>query len=158
MKKLLIVEDDENKRAQLLQFIKGSVRDTEIAVERSLNSGIKRIRLESFDLIILDMTLPTYDASPDEPSDDTHIFGGREFLSQMDRFDVATPVIVFTQFELFGKAPKVMRIEDLDRELMSEFSEKYLGAIYYHASLDGWKIQLKSILKDIGFHCEQPNA
>lgn len=144
--KILVVEDDENKRTQLLRFLCELLPDRVLTTERSLNSGVRRIRQELFDLIILDMTLPTYDASPDEPADDTHIFGGREFLSQMERFEIVSPVIVFTQFELFGKPPNEMRIEDLDRELKEEFTDSYNGTVYYHASLDSWKYQLKDLL------------
>lgn len=147
--RILIVEDDENKRAQLLLFLNDLLPGDIITTERSLNGGVRRVRRESFDLIILDMTLPTYDASPDEPADDTHIFGGRELLSQMERFDIVTPVVVFTQFELFGKPPGEMRIEDLDRELREEFAESYKGTVYYHASIDSWKNQLKALLKQL---------
>ncbi len=140
--RILVVEDDENKRTQLLQFLGGAVPDGAFTIARSLNSGVRQIRQQCFDLVILDMTLPNYDASPDEPADDTHIFGGREFLSQMERFDIITPVVVFTQFEVFGKTPSEMKIEDLDRELKEEFTESYKGTVYYHASLDSWKSQL----------------
>ncbi|RON88158.1 response regulator [Pseudomonas fluorescens] len=150
--KILIVEDDENKRVQLSDYLKLIIPDEVVLLERSLQSGVRRIKNELFDLVILDMTLPMYDVSPDEPSDDTHIFGGREFLSQMDRFDINIPVVVFTQFEVFGKPPNEMRLEDLDRELSEEYSN-YQGAVYYHASLNSWKDELRGKLVFNGFVC-----
>jgi CheY-like chemotaxis protein len=150
--KILIVEDDENKRVQLSDYLKLVIPDEIVLLERSLQSGVRRVKSELFDLVILDMTLPMYDVSPDEPSDDTHIFGGREFLSQMDRFDINYPVVIFTQFEVFGKPPNEMRLEDLDRELSEEYSS-YQGAVYYHASLNSWKEELRSKLVFNGFVC-----
>lgn len=150
--KILIVEDDENKRVQLSDYLKLVIPGEVVLLERSLQSGVRRVKSELFDLVILDMTLPMYDVSPDEPSDDTHIFGGREFLSQMDRFDINYPVVIFTQFEVFGKPPNEMRLEDLDRELSEEYSS-YQGAVYYHASLNSWKDELRSKLVFNGFFC-----
>jgi CheY-like chemotaxis protein len=153
--KILIVEDDENKRVQLSDFLKVVIPTQTVLLERSLQSGVRRIKAEEFNLVILDMTLPMYDASPDEPSDDTHIFGGREFLGQMERFDINTPVVVFTQFEVFGKPPNEMRLEDLHRELQDEYPAIYQGAVYYHASLNSWKDELREKLNFNGFQCSE---
>ncbi|MBJ2211424.1 MULTISPECIES: response regulator [Pseudomonas] len=148
---ILVVEDDENKRIQLLRFLEGVIPKEVVVFERSLQSGVRKIRSETFDLVILDMTLPQYDLSPDEPSDDTHIFGGQEFLAQMDRFDVLTPVLVFTQFEVFGKPPNEMDLASLNRRLEIEYPLIYKGFVYYHASINAWKEELRKKLADFGF-------
>jgi CheY-like chemotaxis protein len=151
---ILIVEDDENKRVQLSNFLQLIIPDESILLCRSLQSGVKKIRQELFDLIILDMTLPQYDLSPDEPSDDTHIFGGQEFLAQMERFDVLTPVVVFTQFEVFGKPPNELNLESLDLKLRGEYPNVYKGVVYYHSSINSWKQELKDKLVENGFACK----
>lgn len=144
--KLLLVEDDENKRLQLSAFLNDYCRNATIQVERSLQSGLRRIRRESFDLILLDMTLPTYDTTPDESGGPAHIFGGREFLRQMDRFSIDIPVVVVTQFETFGKGARAMSLRDLDRDLREEHPVRYRGAVYYHAAIQGWQSELRQLL------------
>jgi len=151
---ILIVEDDENKRVQLSNFLQLVIPGERVSLRRSLQSGVKKIRQSVFDLIILDMTLPQYDLSPDEPSDDTHIFGGQEFLAQMERFDVLTPVVVFTQFEVFGKPPNELNLESLDIKLKGEYPNVYKGVVYYHSSIDSWKQELKDKLVETGFVSE----
>lgn len=151
---ILIVEDDENKRVQLSQFLQLVIPEEAVQLQRSLQSGVKKIRQERFDLIILDMTLPQYDLSPDEPSDDTHIFGGQEFLAQMERFEVRTPVVVFTQFEVFGKPPNELNLESLDLKLKAEYPLVYKGVVYYHSSINSWKQELKDKLIEHGFICK----
>lgn len=146
--KVLVVEDDENKGVQLCSFLREAYPDVELELARSLQSGVRRIRAEPVDLVVLDMTLPNYDASPEEPGGGTtHSFGGREFLKQMDRFDIRVPVIVVTQFETFGKAPHTMGLPELDAQLRGEHDPVYLGAIYYHASIHGWREQLKTMIE-----------
>lgn len=143
---LLVVEDDENKKQQISQFLCEALPNANLILERSLQSGLRCVRSSQLDLIILDMTLPNYDASPEEPGGQTHIFGGREFLRQMDRFDIVIPVIVVTQFETFGKPPARIGLRELDQELRAEHENVYKGAVYYHAAIDGWKSELKRLI------------
>jgi CheY-like chemotaxis protein len=145
--KILVVEDDENKRSQMCQFLRENITDLELLVERSLTSGLRRLRKDAPRVVLLDMTLPDYDPSPDEADAQTQIFGGREFLRQMDRFDLLVPVIVVTQFETFGKGAPAMSLSDLDRELSVDHKDTYRGVVYYHAAISGWKDRLKELLK-----------
>ena len=143
--RILIVEDDENKSVQLDRFVRDTFPDAELCSTRSLQAGVRRIRTEPFDLVLLDMTLPNYEAGPDEPGGGTtHSFGGREFLKQMERFDVSTPVVVVTQFETFGKPPQSLNLEELDAQLRREHGGIYRGAVYYHASIHGWRDVLRA--------------
>jgi CheY-like chemotaxis protein len=148
--RILIVEDDENKGNQLKVFLAELFPKADLWLARSLQSGVKRIRAEQPDLVILDMTLPNYDAGPGEPGGGaTHSFGGREFLRQMDRFDINVPAIVVTQFETFGKSPHDMDLAELDAELKEEHSPTYRGSVYYHAAIHGWQDQLKQMIEAV---------
>jgi DNA-binding NarL/FixJ family response regulator len=146
MNTVLIVEDDDNKRLQLSQFVQHDFPAERMVIARSLQSGLRVLRSEQIHIVILDMTLPNYDTGPGESGGNTHPFGGREFLSQIDRFDLPVKVVVVTQFETFGKVPNIIRLADLDNELRAAFPNIYLGAVYYHAAVEGWQAKLKSIL------------
>jgi CheY-like chemotaxis protein len=147
--RILVVEDDENKRLQLNHFLQRNFPQAQVAEARSLQSGLRMIRQNPPALVLLDMTLPNYDADFDEPGGQTHIFGGREFLRQMDRFDIAIPVIVVTQFETFGKGTTEIGLSELDAELRADHGTIYKGSIYYHAAIHGWEEQLESEMKRV---------
>jgi hypothetical protein len=106
------------------------------------------IRKDPPALVLLDMTLPNYDADFDEPGGQTHIFGGREFLRQMDRFDIVIPVIVVTQFET-DKGTTEIGLNELDAELRAEHGTVYKGSIYYHAAIHGWEELLEASMKRV---------
>jgi DNA-binding NarL/FixJ family response regulator len=144
--RVLIVEDDENKRLQVTQAVYEMLPQAVLAQEKSLQSGLRYARQCRPDLVLLDMTLPNYDAGPDESGGLTHIFGGREFLRQMDRFDLSMPVIVITQFETFGKGEDAIDLPDLDKQLREEHADLYVGVVYYHAAISGWKEELKKLI------------
>lgn len=152
--KVLLVEDDENKRSQIEGFLNSSFPGIELEQAKSLQAGVRKIRSCNFDLVLLDMTLPNYDPSPDEPSGgSTHSFGGREFLKQSSRFGITTPVIVVTQFETFGKPPATTNLEELNGALHRDFGATYRGAVYYHPAIVGWRQELLALISttnDIG--------
>jgi CheY-like chemotaxis protein len=144
----LIVEDDENKRAPLRQFFSEYFPTLELAEEVSLMPAVERALQDTFDFVILDMTLPFY-AGDKGGLAGTHTFGGEEFLSQLDRAGVLVPVIVFSQFETFGEPPDAKTFEQLGDELGAAYPEIYRGAIYYHASKSDWIENLRTILAEI---------
>jgi CheY-like chemotaxis protein len=145
--RILVIEDDENKRNQLIHFLNRTFQGAEILEQRSLQSGLRRIRKDPPSIVLLDMTLPNYDAGPDEPGGQTHIFGGREFLRQMERFEIRVPVIVVTQFETFGKDDQSMGLNELNRQLAEEHPLVYRGSVYYHAAIHGWEDELKALIE-----------
>jgi CheY-like chemotaxis protein len=113
---------------------------------RSLQSGLKQVRQAVPVLIVLDMTLPNFDPTPDDPDGQTHNFGGREFLRQLERFEIKVPVVVVTQFTTIGKGRQAMSLQDLDKELHAAFAPNYVGSVYYHATIDRWKEDLQRLI------------
>jgi len=144
--RILIIEDDEHKSNNIVRNTKEALPDSEISVAASLMSGVRKASKESPTLIILDMTLPNYDVKDGETGGGMHKFGGVEFLKQMRRRKIDIPVIVITQFETFGQPPNLKGLSELNTELIEQFSPMYLGAIYYHASIDDWVGSLKTHL------------
>jgi CheY-like chemotaxis protein len=144
--KLLLVEDDDNKRAQLLQVVRDHAPTLEVMSARSLKSGLLLLKQNTPDVILLDMTLPTFDIGPGEAGGDTHPFGGREFLQEMRRFKLRIPVVVVTQFETFDLGREMTTLHALDLQLRRDYPEVYLGAVYYHAAIQSWKDELITLM------------
>lgn len=144
---VLVVEDDGNKLTQLCAFLGETFPTLKMTTARSLNSGVKRVRESVPDLVLLDMTLPNFDATPDDPGGQTHNFAGREFLRQLDRFDIRVPVVVVTQFITFGRGTDTIGLSDLEKELRQSFHSNYAGCVYYHASIHRWKEELEHLIK-----------
>lgn len=157
--KALFVEDDDVKRNRISELLVEIVPSMELDVARSLQSGLRKLKENHYSVIILDMTLPNYDPGPNEPGGKPQLFGGREFLRQMDRFDVPTPVIVVTQFAAFGQGSKLVDLSHLDNELRQEHGSIYKGAIYYNSAVQSWMSELGELVKDVlkGAEHEDPS-
>ena len=144
--KVLLVEDDERKRRQLEDYLNETCVGCEVEGVASLMGGIKRIRKSVPNLIFLDMTIPHFEPGPDETGGRTHDFGGKEFLRQLARREIKVPVIVVTQFPVFGKPGEELSLADLDKQLKESFSDNYLGAVYFNNAVQGWRDSLRDLI------------
>lgn len=140
--KVLLVEDDENKRMQIVELVKTVRPGWEIVSARSYQSGLKLLLRDRFDLILLDMTIPTYDIGPEDDGGRPQPYGGRELLRQMGRRGLRSPVIVVTQFDRFGERGDALTLAELDADSRSEHGDIYWGSIYYNGAVDTWKGEL----------------
>ena len=145
---ILIIEDDEFKGKRIAQAIQEICPEATIVLERAVNSGLKAIVERRPALILLDMSLTTFDIGPDEPGGRPQNFGGMEVLRQMDRLNVAIPTIVITQHERFASAGEEVNLASLKKELVEEHAKVYRGLVYYNTARGGWREELISLVNE----------
>ncbi|WP_459477360.1 response regulator [Clostridium saccharoperbutylacetonicum] len=141
--KILIIEDDDNKSEQISQYINNR-NDCELVIKKSYLSGIKEIFNGNHDLILLDMSMPTYDITPTEPGGRFRLFGGEDILREMKRKKIDGKAIVITQYDSFGDGE--ITLEELDERLYKQFPLIYLGLVYYNASISNWSDNLNKLI------------
>lgn len=144
---ILLVEDDDNKRSQLEAFLRETTPGASVDCARSLQSGLRQITSHPYDLVLLDMTLPTFDIGVDEDGGRPQAYGGRELLRQMERRGLATPVIVVTQFSRFGEGSDARTLGQLHQQLQAEHPRTYQGRVFYDAGVSGWQEALAELIE-----------
>ena len=142
MTKILIVDDDDFKINNIKDALNEVNANYIIDVEKSLNYGLRRIRKETFDIILLDMSMPTFNI---KDSKDFDSYGGKSFLQEMNRKKVGIPVVVITQYDLFGEGSSQKTADNLDEEFKKSFSN-YKGMVKYSSIQNEWKTSLKESL------------
>jgi CheY-like chemotaxis protein len=148
--KILIVEDDFDKRQKIKNYIFDSFGKTTVVREKeSLRSGLKEVvEGEGYDLLLLDMSMPSFDVGADEPGGGTpESFAGKELMSQMKLRNICIPVVVITQYDTFEEG--TVSLEDLSKDFVIEFGDFFLGAVFYSSAIDGWKAELAEYLKHL---------
>ncbi len=147
--RILIIEDQQDKRDDIANLLCKwlNISEESISSCSSLHSALKTIVYDQpYELVILDMSLPTFDISSEEPTGgSSESYGGRELLHQMMLRDIKYPTVVVTQYMSFNKGS--IDLLDLDQEFRQEFNDFYLGYVYYNAAVDDWK---NSLIKIIG--------
>lgn len=145
--KILIVEDNKNKLLRLKDFIKGMkfLEKIEFTEANSFTSGIRKINEKRWDIIILDMSLPTYDITHRENGGDKKPIAGKEIMKRMIHRNILIPVVIVTQFETFGE--NKITLDILNEEFENGFKKVWKGTIFYES--DKWQDDLSQILRKL---------
>ncbi len=146
---VLIIEDDEFKQRRIAQVVRESYPKVQLELERSVNSGLSRIVTDRPDLILLDMSLTTFDVGPGEPGGRPQNFGGIEILRQMERLEINIPVIVITQHERFASGSREVHLSAVQKELKERHEQVFKGLVYYNSAAGGWERNLRAQIKSI---------
>ena len=148
--KILIVEDDKYKSDAINDCLNDFFVNPEIFIEESLSSGLFTLDEEEIELIILDMSMPSFDVSEKDPTGGTpESYAGEDFLSHMTLMGLITPVIVVTQFDNFESAVGDVSLSNLSKKLFFDHPNIYKGSIYFKVSSSRWKTELKKLLKKV---------
>ena len=142
MMKILIVDDDNFKRENITNLLTRVSIDCDVSIEKALNPGLRRLFNDNFDIILLDMSLPTFDLAETENFDP---FGGLAFLQEMKRRNIDTFTIIITQYEIFGEGSTQHTLNTIDEKCKNEF-QNYVGLILYSSSDSAWKEKLVKML------------
>ena len=146
--KILIIEDQNEKSQDIERFSRESFSNiSNISIKQSLRGGLKEIfHNRDYDLIFLDMSMPNFDPSPDDPLGGTpESFAGQEFLAQMKLRNISIPVIIITQYQTFEEGQ--IDLGSIDGYLNSHYENFYLGAVYYSSADKEWERQLTKIIE-----------
>jgi CheY-like chemotaxis protein len=147
-KRLLIIEDNESKLGRLRQFCKENLMGYEIEDKRSYNSALSEVvhNGRRYDLILLDVSMNTYDISPEESDGEQEPLAGSNILRFMKLRKIMVPVIVVTMYESFVDGIKIDKLDDGFREKYPEF---YKGFVYYNLRNEDWITHLKELIKKL---------
>lgn len=145
--KILIVEDDLHKLEQISSFIMEVFGDYKIVHAGSYQSAVKKLKEDDFELIVLDMSIPTFDIEADVSSGRPRSFGGRDILLQMKIKKIETKAIVVTQFDSFGPGGSKVNLDTLIKQLQRLYPSTYAGTVYYKASSEDWKKHFEKLFR-----------
>lgn len=146
---VLLIEDDDFKARKIKQVVDSHRAVTSLQIARSVNSGLASLAQEMPDLLLLDMSLTTFDLGPDEGGGRPRNFGGIEIFEELSRIQAEVPVIVITQFETFTKDNQIINIADIRKGLKRNFAQIFKAIIYYDVN-GAWKGRLDVLLSKYG--------
>jgi CheY-like chemotaxis protein len=151
MKRVLLVEDELHKREELsssiLLFFAGNV---ELVHVDSVHAAYWAASADEFDLIILDMALPTF--SIDSPVADRGLdqaLGGVEVLRALKARGVNCKVIIITQYPDINVGGRRLKLSDAPSVLSKRYSQSVIGAVLYKYKSPSNSSKITALLKKI---------
>jgi DNA-binding NarL/FixJ family response regulator len=146
---ILLVEDNYHKRQKVMDYINSYFNSPIIKEAHSFSSGSKAALEDNYELVILDISLPTYDKIGNEAGGRKRMFGGREIARKLIRRRAGQHVVFLTQYDAFSDGGLSLSFDELGAILKEECGNSYLGLIHYDSSKSAWKEQLSAVFKII---------
>jgi CheY-like chemotaxis protein len=148
--KVVLIEDDLQKAERVTAALDQSVPSAQVTLCRSYQAGLRFLENDTLvDLIILDMSLPTFDPSPDSRHGRPRPLGGYELMRKLSRRERWPAIIVLTALENFGTKQQQFTFDQLKTKLHEEFPNNFVDAIYYSQSRAAWRDDLVRLIKDL---------
>lgn len=146
-KSILLVEDYEEKAKNILSFLKSEFSDFTTNRCSSYNAAQEEIfeNSDKYDLILLDMSMTTFDLASDVSGGIPEASAGQDILEGMFLRKIPTPVIVVTMYNVFGRK----ELTAFDKELAENYPQNYKSYVFYSSQRNEWKKLLKSQIKKI---------
>ena len=138
MLKILLVEDYEEKAKNIKIFLNTEFPFMDVEWRTSYNSA-------EYALILLDMSMSTYDLTADASGGQPEPSAGQYILEGMFLRNIPTPVIVVTMYNVFGRK----ELSAFDEELKSKYPQNYKSYVFYSSQKSDWKEHLKRQIKTI---------
>lgn len=136
---VLIVEDSDAKLESIRNLLEREGNGLCIDFCYSVKSAITKLANSYPDLIVADMSLPTFDIERKERGGTPRPFGGIEVFEYLDRFDLPIPVIVVTSYPTLGDGEDALNLDELRKRLQKEFPLNYVGAVYFDSAYSTWE-------------------
>ncbi|MFG5119937.1 response regulator [Methylorubrum sp. POS3] len=148
--KVLLIEDETQKADRVTAALNDLPFEITIELRRSYQSGLKFFENGvTVDCIILDMSLPTFDATMNTRHGRPRPLGGYDLMRKLRRSGNKSPVIVLTAYENFGLLDEQLTFDELGDVLRSEFGYQFVDIIYYSQSRSSWYAQLHNSLTEL---------
>ncbi len=151
---VLIIEGEAPKRKHIEDYIlthKNGARVNIICCQ-SVSSSLDFIDENVPDLIILDMSLPTYEISDTESGGRPQGFGGLEILRHIKMSGLKCPTLVLTGYEAFMREDGLVELSQLSEELQRDFGSFLKDVLYYNSAYSEWKNKVSLTLKTVGIY------
>lgn len=146
--KVHIVEDSALKTMNISLFLKENFPFfSYIEISGSYQSAIRAITETKPDLIILDMTLPTFDRKPNTREGRMRPLGGYDLMHKMVFRSISAHVIVVTQLETFGEGDEEISFSEVTSRCKKDFPNIFCGSVYYDQSGMNWQSELKKLVQ-----------
>lgn len=147
--KLLFIEDNITKAEDIRGFLCSDLGISDIVIKESFTSGLKEVFTGEYDALLLDMSLPTRDGSPNNSINNFEQLGGHKILSELKRKKKKIPTILITMFSEFGIGKTFMDMVELDEVLKKNFKPIYKGYVYYSSKEETWRKNLSELIEKL---------
>ena len=144
--KVLIVEDDQFKAEDLRRE---AVQECKTSIVGSVRDAVVTVLNEVFDVVVLDMALPTFTADAASASGTAQPQGGVEVLRALKSVGAGTPVIIVSQYPDLEVDGEFLSLERSPEVLSVRYGINVIGAVVYDFQDRTWSEPFREMLRPL---------
>jgi CheY-like chemotaxis protein len=145
---VLLVEDDEFKAADITKVLADSLPDADVQRAMSVTSALRAMTNHSYSLVILDMSLPTFELSGPGGGGSPQGQGGLEVLRLARRLGNSSPFVIVTQYPDIDLDGRDISLPTATKALR-KFGVDVRKWILYEFDGDAWRAPLRECLSEM---------
>lgn len=145
---ILVIEDSEAKLASVVGALHASLI-ANITFAKSVKSALTKLREANFDLIVADMSLPTYDVKPRERGGTARPFGGIEVFDFLQNRIQRTPIVVVSSYPAIVDGNTSLTLPALAEKLKADYPGNFAGYVFFDSAYLTWELQMQTLIKEI---------
>ena len=142
---ILIVEDDIQKFSHIKNHIFANKKDFFNLIfdqANSVTNAINKIEEYQPDILILDISLPTFNINNTESGGRARHIGGVEILDFMQLMNITCKTVILTGYEAFLIDSKPIDFVNFKNELIEEFPTIIKDVLFYNSINAMWKSKI----------------
>lgn len=144
--RILIVEDDAFKLTRIKAVVENMAEGEPIADAASLQAAMDKLSREHFDVVLLDMALPSHSGEPGSSDIYSQPVGGLDVLLYLSFNERKEKVVILTQYPTVEYDREHVPLNKLREKLISDDIENVLDAVFF--SQDGsWEPKVSQALE-----------
>lgn len=144
---ILLVEDDAFKQKELEGALLELIPDADVRVGRSVQQAVTLLGERAYDLIVLDMALPSHEVRPAAAQPMSQPSGGVELLLELSYEQRGDPVIIVTQYPEIEFDGRLFALSQFARAFGKKASANLRGAVYFNVLDGGWQAELRRLVR-----------
>ncbi len=146
---VLIIEDSESKLNSIQSVLERELPSVIINKSLSVRSAIDSVLSLMPDLIIADMSLPTFDIEARERGGTPRPFGGIEVFETLERNEIIVPVVVVTSYPAITEGKQSLGLTELSKRLEEDFPDCFLGTVYFDSAYSNWECEISAFIHQV---------
>jgi CheY-like chemotaxis protein len=144
---ILLIEDDQFKQ----ELVEAAIRDARpqalINVGRSVRQAVQLIRAGSYDVIVLDIALPSHESRPGGAQPISQPSGGLEVLLELSYEQRNDPVVIVTQYPEIEFDGRLYPLAKIKQAFGRSISVNIVDVIYFSAQDVEWRERIKGAFR-----------
>lgn len=148
--KILLIEDDEHKRQSIESVLFDSCGSPTVIAVNSLCTAVESLGFDPFDLIILDMAIPSHPPIAGEGSPVSLLTGGLDVLLELNSMGRSDPCIIITQYPEIEISHNFYPVATAKVAILELLEYCVIDCVAYSDENELWLNQFKRLLERYG--------